>query len=629
MEKSLNQQAYFEYTRALHLGQKEYSACLARGARGNLPSLDELTSQTRIIAYMKQPQREIPLSRVGGTYTAARAKSFSCGFMPLLPEPSEFSSKWMSLCASHMGEGLRDPVQVYEYLWQYYVIEGNKRVSILKHFHSPTVRADITRMVPQLDERDPEIAVYYAFLRYDKTGHFKNIRLSGAEKYQQLAQLEARLTGDIPARSDINYNAMYLQFEAAYERVPSPLMPGDAFLEYLLVYGLPLDTTLSKMEEQLQALLPHLTLISRPKPEPTLVLSPKDAPTPGIITRLFGGKRGAHVVFAYPEGRTEDNWIGAHEKGRRVMQEKLGDQVRSSFVDGLTPANLYHELSKNAKDADLLLITAGELALPSLRFSLEHPDCMTLIYSRVREDFRLTTYYGRYYEAVFLCGMAAGMATRARKVAYITPRIDYMRHTADINAFGLGVKAVCPDADVCLTWRGVLPNQPDTCALGLLAAAQAGCDIAYTPRYPGLRDLDLPERIFSFVGRISPQGEPTQYLAAPQWDWGRFYTEIARNYLNGSLDILRVIDQGDPGVTGLWWGIGARVLRFLVSPQLGASGEQMLQFIRSSIGSGSFNPYHGPITDLEGNLRVGEENVLKPYDILNMEWLGGFIRVIA
>jgi hypothetical protein len=71
------------------------------------------------------------------------------------------------------------------------------------------------------------------------------------------------------------------------------------------------------------------------------------------------------------------------------------------------------------------------------------------------------------------------------------------------------------------------------------------------------------------------------------------------------------------------------VLRFLVSPQLGASGEQMLQFIRSSIGSGSFNPYHGPITDLEGNLRVGEENVLKPYDILNMEWLGGFIRVIA
>ncbi|MGI6688461.1 MAG: hypothetical protein ACOX6Y_08985 [Christensenellales bacterium] len=99
----------------------------------------------------------------------------------------------MSLCVAHMSEGLRDPIQVYEYMWQYYVVEGNKRVSILKYFDAPTVQAEITRVVPQLDEDDPETALYYAFLRYDSQGLFKNIQLSSAQKYEQLSGIEQKL----------------------------------------------------------------------------------------------------------------------------------------------------------------------------------------------------------------------------------------------------------------------------------------------------------------------------------------------------------------------------------------------------------------------------------------------------
>ncbi len=629
MEGSLNQEARFEYSRAVKAAQREYRERTARGERGNLAALDELTGQTRIMAYMKQPQREISLSRVVGTYTASRANSFSAGFMPLHGENSEFASKWISLCAIHMGEGLRDAVQVYEYLWHYYVIEGNKRVSILKHFGSPTVRADITRVVPQLDEGDPSTAIYYAYLHYDKTGRFKNIRLSSEGKYQQLTELEERWAASEENVAELNYNGMYLQFEAAYDRVKAPLPLGDAFLEYLKVYGLPEDTTISTMTEQITALLPQMELISQPRQEPVLMLAPEEKPAPGLMTRIFGQKRGAHVVFAYPAGRAEDNWLGAHEQGRLEMQEELGDRVTSGFVDGLSPNNMYKKLSEQAKDANLLLITASELTLPSLRFALEHPDCLTLVYSRIREDFRLSTYYGRYYEVMFLCGMAAAMATRSMKVAYITPRIDYNRHTADINAFGLGVKAVRADAEVMVVWKGVLPHQPATCVNGLLAAAQQGADVALTPRYPGLQGIGVPERIFSFVARLDGEGNPLEYIAAPQWDWGRYYTEIVGSYLNGSLDILRVIDRGDPSVTGLWWGLAAGVLRFLTSGELGISNAQLLHFMRASIARDSFNPFYGPIRDTQGYLRAGDDLKLKPYDILNMEWLCDFIRIIS
>ena len=39
-------------------------------------------------------------------------------------------------------------IKVYEYMNKYYVIEGNKRVSVLKYFNSPTIAAEVTRKVP-------------------------------------------------------------------------------------------------------------------------------------------------------------------------------------------------------------------------------------------------------------------------------------------------------------------------------------------------------------------------------------------------------------------------------------------------------------------------------------------------
>ncbi len=516
MQASHNQQAREIYDHAHRLGQRDYAAKAARGERGYLTALDDLGGQSHAVAYMKQPPREISLKRVVGTYTAARARSFADNFMPLHPSNSEFASKWINLCAIHMSEGLRDPVQVYEYMWRYYVVEGNKRVSILKYFDAPTVRAEITRVVPQLDEDDPETAIYYAYLQYGNQGLFKNIQLSSAQKYEQLRQIEEELLAGGRPDNQVNYNGMFLQFEGAYDASACPLPLGDAFLEYLRVYGLPVDVTMSQVAERIAALKPQMALLSQPAAEPDLLLGPVEAPSPGFFSWLKGQRKSARVVFAYPEGRREDSWTGAHEHGRQVMQSTLGEQVTSSFIDGLTPENVYEKLDESAAGADLLLITASSLTLPALRFALEHPSCLTLVYSRVRQDHRVSTYYGRYYEPMFLCGAAAGMATRTGRVAYITPRIEYKRHTADINAFGLGVKSVRPEAQVYLVWRDVVPDAPETCVLGLKTAAALGADVVYTPLAKGLMKAQGPEHVFSLVGRLNERGELDSYLAAPR-----------------------------------------------------------------------------------------------------------------
>ena len=626
-------QARQEYDRALRQGRREYSALTGRGERGILPVLDELTQENRIMAYIKQPSREIPMSSVAGTYTSGRAHSFSAGFMPLHDEETEFASKWISLCAIHMTEGLRDPIQVYEYLWNYYVIEGNKRVSVLKHFGAPSVRADITRMIPQLDADDPNTATYYAFLRYDRKGLFKNIRLSAPERYETLAATEQALYEQLTPdeREDINFNSMYLRFEIAYAGAGSSLSLGEAFLEYMKVYGFIQNDPISLVTERVLSLKPQLQLAEIPDKEPTLLLDvQEEGPAPGLISRLFSGRKTADVLFAYEEGRTEDNWTGAHEKGRLEMQEALGDEVHSEVLDGLTPDNAYELITEHAKDKDLLIITSSRLAAAALRFSLENPSCITLIYSRARQDSRLNTYYGRYYEPVFLCGVAAGLATESGKVSYVTPQVSGVRHTSDINAFALGVKSVRPSADVYLIMKGVSPSEPGTCELGIRQSVTLGCDIALTPDYPGLSMEGTPETSFSYLLRLHDLGAPSEYLAAPAWNWGRYYTEIVKGYLSNSLEFLRLIDRRDePSVTGFWWGLASGVLEFRTREFLHPMSNNLLQYMRSSIQLGRFKPFRGPIADDKGIEQVAAHSALRPYDILSMTWLADFIKVIS
>lgn len=617
-----------EYSKALKIAQREVSARSSRGERATLKVLDEITNQAKAMAYIQRPQREIPLNRVVGTYTATRARSFSASFLPLHAEGSEFASKWISVCAAHLEEGLRDPINVYEYLWDYYVIEGNKRVSVLKYFDAPTIRADITRLIPQLSEDDKLIEVYYAYLGYEKKGgKICNIQLSTADKYQQLLELEAKISESVSEKDELNFNSLFMQFDIAYQKTEQSIHLGDAFLEYLKVYSLETKANLSEVVERVKALEPQLILQENLPAEPTLVLDKVDEPASNFITRLFGQKRTANVVFAYAKPIHQDPWVQAHEQGRLKMQQALEDRVHSSYIENLNEENVYDALCQNAENADLLLITSQNLGMPSLRFALEHPNCLMLVCSRVKQDFRLSTYWGRYYEAVFLCGAMAGMTTITNKVAYITPHLDYKRHTSDVNAFALGVKSVRPEADVLLVWRDVVPNSPETCCLGLKNAANEGCDIAYTPRIESI-DFQIPEGIFSFLAKINKAGVAYEYLAAPMWDWGRFYSEMVKSYLNGSLDILRLIDRGDPSVAGLWWGIGTGILRFEMSGEMYPIACNLLHFLRSQIAQGHFDPFHGPIYDQNKALRAEPDSVLKPMEVLQMDWLCDFIRII-
>ena len=166
-----------EYQEALKLGKKEYKACVSQGRFPYLPVLDDILSRENIQTEQNMGLMQIPLDFVVGTATKGRTYSFAANFMPILDADTEFACKWIALSDAQVNEGIRDPIVAYEYMNRYYVVEGNKRVSVLKYFKADSIVANVTRKIPKYSE-DEDVKLYYEYMKFNQISGLNNIEFS-------------------------------------------------------------------------------------------------------------------------------------------------------------------------------------------------------------------------------------------------------------------------------------------------------------------------------------------------------------------------------------------------------------------------------------------------------------------
>ena len=153
------------YSKARKLALKEYHARMQKRQSPFLPVLEEIDESLNALSRVSLGLIQVPLSKVVGTVSKGRTNAFAANFMPLLDQGSEFSAKWNTLYNSVVESGLREPVKAFEYLNKYYLVEGNKRVSVMKFLDSVAIEAEVTRVIPRRTE-DPENRMYFEFLPF-------------------------------------------------------------------------------------------------------------------------------------------------------------------------------------------------------------------------------------------------------------------------------------------------------------------------------------------------------------------------------------------------------------------------------------------------------------------------------
>ena len=206
-------EALDEYGRALRLGQKEFKELLSAKQEPYPAVLDDILTDLTTEVTQSVGLVEIPAEQIVGTKSAGRISAFTPSFLPLLDAESEFASKWVNLCMAHMSdEGIRDPIVCYEYLGNFYVQEGNKRVSVLRHFGAPRIPATVTRVLPKNDG-SPRVKAYFEFLDFFKATGIYNVQFQRPGDYSKLLSALGKDPDDVwSERERLNFNAYFSYF---------------------------------------------------------------------------------------------------------------------------------------------------------------------------------------------------------------------------------------------------------------------------------------------------------------------------------------------------------------------------------------------------------------------------------
>ena len=606
-----------DYMSASKIGKRAYHACVNKGRYPYLPVLENIVDESDIEAEVSLGIDQIPLRLVVGTCNAGRTNAFADNFMPILDWGTEFSAKWASLSDSQKNEGIRDPIKVYEYMNKFYVLEGNKRVSVLKYFKAVTVNAEVIRKVPKYSE-DPDVKIYYEFMEFYKCTKLNDIYFSNVGSFptlMKLVSIKKEENMDEDAKKD--FVSCFLSFKNAYdarggERFDYPA--GDAFLRFIHIHGYEhvKDMLPSEMAKNVAKTWAEFELLSENnavelRMDPTLN-EPKKNILSYLLPKPGNGNRKLKVGFIYENTPQDSDWCYTHELGRQYIDDTFGDQIETLSITNVKPDKddvaAIEMMVKNK--ADLVFVTSPSMIMASLKEAIAHPEVKILNCSLNTSHKYIRTYYARMYEAKFLTGLIAGALTDNDKIGYVAGYPVY-GVTANINAFALGAKFVNPRAKIYLEWSSVKNSNPAE------AFKREGI------RYVSDQDMITPTSTARRFGLYSIDDETTQHIAMPMWHWGAFYEKLIQSILSGSWN--REQDADNVKALNYWWGLSADVVDLIMSTKLPVETQRMVTTFKEMISKDLFEPFADELKDQKGKVRNQKGRDLTPEQIITMDWL--------
>ena len=606
-----------DYMSALKLGKREYNACVNKGKYPYLPVMESMMDEEQIDSEVSLGIDQIPLRLVVGTCTAGRTNAFADNWMPILEWGSEFSAKWASLSDSQVNEGIRDPIKVYEYMNKFYVLEGNKRVSVLKYFNAVTVNAQVIRKVPRKSD-NPDVKIYYEFMDFYKSTKINDIYFSKEGSFITFMELVGITPGQ-PMDEDDKRDLVssYLNFRTAYEsrggdRFDYPV--GDAFLRFIHIHGY--DTvrhmTPEQMDKNVAKTWAEFELLSD-NSEVDLRMDPvtTQPAKKNILSYLLprsGGEANKRlkVGFIYENTPQTSEWCYAHELGRQYIDETFASQIETVSITNVRPKeDDYNAIQRLIDDnTDLIFVTSPSMMYASLKQAIAHPKAKILNCSLNISHKYIRTYYARMYEAKYLTGVIAGVMAKSDKIGYVAscPLYGVM---ANVNAFAMGARAVNPDVKVYVEWSGIKDNDIEA------RFAEQGINCISD------QDMITPKKKSRKFGLYVTDSGMVKHLAMPVW--GVFYEKLIQSILSGSW---KKEEEGDKvSALNYWWGMSAGAIDIIYGGAVPDETKKVTSLIREAIVKGEFKPFTGELKDQDGKVRNKPDEELDPDEIIEMDWL--------
>ncbi len=595
-----------EYLHALKQGQKEQRALHLQGKDPHPAVLDEILSDLPALSTVDLGVSEIPMERIIGIKSAGRITALTAGFLPLMDEDSEFAYKWVNLLMAHMSEtGISDPIECFEYLGNFYVQEGNKRVSVLKFCGATRIPARVQRILP---ERNEAHAAYYEFVDFHAATGIYDIQFRRPGDYDKLLAYLGKEPGESWTEDEKRaVRAGFQYFKEAFGAVATghmDLLAEEALLLWLRVYpfrdlgkhsGYAIRKALSRLKEDMISVA-----------EQVEVDTEADTELGGsFLSRLLPNR--INVAFVFQMDPKTSTWASAHYEGAAYLRKTLGQQVQvHCYFRADTPEQMEKKIEQAVKEgAQVVFTTTPKMSRATLKVAVKYPKVRFLNCSVDAPYSSVRTYYSRIYEGKFITGAIAGAMAENDRIGYIGS-YPIFGVPASINAFALGAQLTNPRARIQLKWS-CMPGRP------------AEEFVAEGIRVISNRDIPVGGNPHSFgdYGTYAVHDGVLQPLGSPCWVWGKFYVTVVRSILNGSWD--RGRDSGR--AVNYWWGMDSGVIDVTLAPGLPEGVCALAQMLRKGLKEGTIDPFHRRITDQSGRVINPGDRILSAEELLHMDWL--------
>jgi basic membrane protein A len=325
------------------------------------------------------------------------------------------------------------------------------------------------------------------------------------------------------------------------------------------------------------------------------------------------GEEPLKVAFVYVAPIGDLGWSYSHDQGRLQMEEELGDQIETVFIENVPEGPESERVIRDfvQKENDLIIATSFGYMDPMLTVAEEFPDVQFVHISGFKNAANMSNVFGRIYQPRYLSGLAAGAATESNVIGYVAafPIPEVIR---GINAFTRGVRDVNPDAEVRVVWTNTWfgPPEEKEAADALLAA---GADVIAQHQ-----DTPEPQKAAADAGGVSISYNSDMsevvgdtVLTGPVWNWGVKYVEIAEQMMDGTYD----------GDESYWGGLSEGVVDLApYSDRVSQETRDLIAEKRAEIESGDWDVFCGPLTGANGNLIVEEGKCLTDQEMLSMDY---------
>ncbi|MDE2204196.1 MAG: BMP family ABC transporter substrate-binding protein [Burkholderiaceae bacterium] len=253
------------------------------------------------------------------------------------------------------------------------------------------------------------------------------------------------------------------------------------------------------------------------------------------------------VAFVYVGPVGDAGWTYAHDAGRKEVEAKFGNKVKTTYVESVPESaadaeRVFRDLATQGNK--VIFGTSFGFMESMLKVAKEFPDVKFEHATGFKTADNLGQYDVRTYEGAYLAGVVAGKMSKSGKLGVVgsVPIPEVIRN---IDSFTLGARSVNPKATTRVVWvnKWFDPGKEREAATTLIGQ---GVDVLMQNTDSAAVVQTAQEKGVYAIGwdsDMSKFGEKA-HLAASMNKWGVYYTKVVGDVLD---------NKWKPET--VWWGL--------------------------------------------------------------------------